>query len=118
MKESNISASYRLILLLTPVVSLFTSGTLFTELGVGKVQGKRLEENARSHRHCRHVYPLLVGTAAVAADITQHNISAHNSSGLFQMKLVQAFHTSNLQPSEYLLMHMCRATSDLGYDTM
>ena len=70
MKESNISASYRLILLLTPVVSLFTSGTLFTELGVGKVQGKRLEENARSHRHCRHVYPLLVGTAAVAADIT------------------------------------------------
>ena len=64
------------------------------------------------------MHSLLDGAAAIAADITQHNISAHNSSGLFQMKLVQAFHTSNLQPSEYLLMHMCRATSDLSYDTM
>ena len=64
------------------------------------------------------MHSLLDGAAAIAADITQHNISAHNSSGLFQMKLVQAYHTSNLQPSEYLLMHMCRATSDLGYDTM
>ena len=49
---------------MTPIVSLFT---LFTEVMVGKAQAKRLEENVRN---CRHIYSLLGGTAALAADIT------------------------------------------------
>ena len=44
------------------------------------MQGKRLAEKASSHGNCRHVYSLLVGTAAVAA--TQHDsITAHDPSG-------------------------------------
>ena len=59
--------SVMLTLFVTPTVSLCT---LFAEPMVGKVRTKRLEENARSRRNCRHVYSLLAGTAAVAADIT------------------------------------------------
>ena len=61
---------------------------------VGQAQAKRLEENARSPRNRRHMSSLLAGTAAVAADITPHNITAHNSSGLFQVKLVFTYRTN------------------------
>ena len=44
-----------------PVVLLFT---LFAEPRIGKPQTKRLEEDVRSHRDCRHIYPLLAGMAA------------------------------------------------------
>ena len=54
------------ILLTAPTVSLFTLCPLFTEARVGKARGKRLEENSRSSRNCRHIYSLLAGAAAVA----------------------------------------------------
>lgn len=44
------------------------TGPTVQEPRVGKVQAKRLEEDAKSCRSCRHAYPLLAGTAAVAAD--------------------------------------------------
>ena len=56
------------VLVMMPVVLLFTLCPLFIESRVGKVQTKRLEEDAKSCRNCRHVYSLLAGTAAVAAD--------------------------------------------------
>ena len=43
-------------------VSLFT---LLTEPGVDKVQARKLEEDSRSHRICRHVYSLMAGAAAM-----------------------------------------------------
>ena len=52
------------ILLVTPVVLLFT---LFAELRVGKARAKRLEEDTRNHRNCRHIYFLLADLAAIAA---------------------------------------------------
>ena len=66
------------ILPTVPTVSLFK---LFTEPRIGKVQVKRLEEDSRSQRNCRHIYSLLVDAAAVAVDtlhsllswLTQHN---------------------------------------------
>lgn len=58
-----------LILFLTSVVSLFTLSALFAEARIGKAWRKR-PEDVRSHRNFRHVYSLLAGTAAVAADIT------------------------------------------------
>ena len=65
-----------LILFVRPVVSLFTLCTLFTEPRVGKVQAQRLEEDAKSHRNCRHSYSLLADSAAIAAAITPpHNLS-------------------------------------------
>ena len=67
-----------LILLTVPTVSLFK---LFTEPRVGKVQLKRLEEDSRGQRNCRHIYSLLADAAATAVDmlhslpswLTQHN---------------------------------------------
>ena len=54
---------------MTPVVLLFIPFTLFVEPRVGKAQAKRLEEDLRSCRSCRHVYSLLPGVAAIAADM-------------------------------------------------
>ena len=54
-----------LILLIVPVVSLFTLSALFAEPRVGKVRAKRLEEDSKSHRNCRYVYSLLAGMAAI-----------------------------------------------------
>ena len=48
---------------------------LFFESRVGKTRTKRLEEDARSRRNCRHLYSLLADTAAVAAAITSHNLT-------------------------------------------
>ena len=71
-------------------------------------QAKRLEKNARSPGNGRHVSSLLAGTAAVAAGVTPHNTSAHNPSGLFQVKLEHTYRTK--QPTaEYLLTHVCTA---------
>ena len=53
----------------------------------------KLEENARSQRNCRCVYSLLAGAAAVAADITWHNITTHNLQGFFQVKLMYTYRT-------------------------
>ena len=55
-----------LILFMMPTVLLFTLCTLFVESRVGNAQAKRLEEDTKSHRNCRHIYSLLAGTAAVA----------------------------------------------------
>ena len=60
----NFSFSEKLSLGLSCCISLCT---LFFEPRVGKVRTKGLEEdNARSPMKFRHVYSLLVGTAAVA----------------------------------------------------
>ena len=50
-----------------PVALLFI---LFTEPRVGKAQAKRLEEDLRSHRNCRHVYSLLAGMAAITQPLS------------------------------------------------
>lgn len=64
--------SVLLILLMMPTV------LLFTEPRVGNAGDKRLKEDRRSSRNCRHVYFLLADTAAVAAATTQpqqrHNV--------------------------------------------
>ena len=54
-----------LILLVMPVVLLFT---VFAEPMVSKARAKKLEEEVRNPRNYRHVYSLLTGTAAIAAD--------------------------------------------------
>ena len=54
------------VLVMMPVVLLFTLCPLFIESRVGKVQTKRLEEDAKSCRNCRHIYSLLAGTAGIA----------------------------------------------------
>ena len=54
-----------LVLFIMLVVLLFTVFTLFTEPRVGKVWSRRLEEDSRSHRNCRHIYFLLAGTATI-----------------------------------------------------
>ena len=59
-----------LILPTAPIVLLFTLSALLTELKLDKARVKWLKEVARSHGNCRHIYPLLAGTAAVAADMT------------------------------------------------
>ena len=38
---------------------------LFAEPRVGKAQAKRMEEDSKSHRNCRHNYSLLHGTEAI-----------------------------------------------------
>ena len=43
---------------------------LVIEPRVGKAGGGKLEENVRSQRKCRCIYSVLVGIAAVVADIT------------------------------------------------
>ena len=48
-----------LVLFVTPVVLLFTLFALFAEPSVGKVPTKRLGEDLRGPRNCRHVYSLL-----------------------------------------------------------
>ena len=48
-----------LILFVTPIVLLFTLFALFAEPSVGKVPTKRLGEDLRGPRNCRHVYSLL-----------------------------------------------------------
>ena len=53
-------------LFMTPVALLFT---MVAESRVGKAQAKRLEEDLRNHRNCRHIYPLLADAAAVAVDM-------------------------------------------------
>ena len=67
---------------MTPNVLLFTLFSLFDEPREGKAQAKRLEEDERSHRNCRHVFfspgwqgghntaSFLADTAAVAAAAT------------------------------------------------
>ena len=55
---------------MTPAVLLFTLCTVFAEPRAGQVQAKRLGEDAESGKICSHVYFLLAGTAAVAADRT------------------------------------------------
>ena len=52
---------------MTPIFLLFTLSTPFVEPMGGKVQAKRLEENARSYRSCKCIYFLLAGAAAIAA---------------------------------------------------
>ena len=54
-----------LILFLMPIVLLFTLSTLYAEFRVGRVRARRLEEDRRSLRNCRHVYSLLAGAAAI-----------------------------------------------------
>ena len=54
-----------LILFMMPIVLLFTLFSLFAEPREGKAQAKRLEEDAKSHRNCRHVYSLLAGRVAI-----------------------------------------------------
>ena len=55
------------ILFLMPNVLLFT---LFAEPRAGKAQAKRLEEDSRSCRNCRHVYSLLTGMAAITQPLS------------------------------------------------
>ena len=55
---------------MTSTVSLYITEALFVEPRVGKPRTKKLEEDARSCRNCRHVYSLLAGIAAIAADNT------------------------------------------------
>ena len=47
----------------------------FAEPMVGKARAGKLEEISRSWRNCRHIYALLTGTAAVAAD-TLYSLAA------------------------------------------
>ena len=54
------------ILSVWSVVLLLTLSALFAG-------AKRLEDDVKSRSSRRHVYSLLAGAAAVAADITQHN---------------------------------------------
>ena len=60
---------------------------LFAEPRVGKAQAKRLEEDTRSRRNCRHVYSLLAGAEDAAAAITSHNPVA------FQVELICTYRT-------------------------
>ena len=68
--------SVLLILLMMPTV------LLFTEPRVGNAGDKRLKDDRRSSRNCRHVYSLLADTAVIAAARTQpqrrHNIPSYN----------------------------------------
>ena len=59
-----------------PAVSLITLFALFTEPVVSKARAKRLEENVRSQRNCKHVYSLGAGTTAVAAADTLYSLLA------------------------------------------
>lgn len=48
-----------------PTILLFTLCTVFAEPRLGKVQAKRLEEDAKSCTKCRYVYSFLADAAAV-----------------------------------------------------
>ena len=54
-----------LILLIVPNVYPFTLSILFTEPRISNAQAKRLEEDARRCRNCRHAYCLLADMAAI-----------------------------------------------------
>ena len=60
---------------------------LLVEPRIGKAQAKRVEEDARSRRNCRHIYSLLAGAADSAAAITSHNPLA------FQVGLICSYRT-------------------------
>ena len=82
-----------LLLLLTPIVLLFT---LFTEPRLGQAPTRRLEEDSRSCRNCRHIYSFLADTAAVAVDtlcaflswLTHHSCDAAVSAAVFWVELM------------------------------
>ena len=62
--------SVLLILLMVPTILLFTLCTLFAEPRVVKAWAKRLEEDWRSHRNCRHFHCLLAGKAAITLPVS------------------------------------------------
>ena len=68
------------ILFMTPVVSLFTLSTWFTEPRVDKVWAERLEGGLRSCRNYRHAYSLLADMAAVTQLFCWLWCSSHSSS--------------------------------------
>ena len=57
-----------LILFVVPVVLLFP---WFAAPRVSKAQVKRLEDDSGTHRHCRHTFSFLAGTAAVTQPLSQ-----------------------------------------------
>ena len=57
-----------LILFVMPVVLLFTR---FAEPRVSKAQVERLEDDSGNHRHCRHTFSFLAGTAAVTQPLSR-----------------------------------------------
>ena len=59
-----------MILFVISIVLLLTLFTLFTEPGVGKARVKRLKEDLRCCRSCRHIYSLLVGMAAITQPLS------------------------------------------------
>ena len=82
-----------------PIVLLFTIFILFTDTRAGKAQVKRLEEDARSYRNCRHIYSLLTGTVAVGAADMLYSPPVVDPAGtaleqgLFQVELIYAYRT-------------------------
>ena len=76
-----------------PIVLLFT---LLAEPKVGKARAKRLEEDSRNCRNCRHIYSFLADTAAVAVDtlcaflswLTHHSCDAAVSAAVFWVELM------------------------------
>lgn len=46
--------------------------------------------------------------------ITQDSTTIHKPSGLFQVKLIEAFHTKQLRPSEHLVMRMHGVINELS----
>ena len=88
-----------------------------------KAWAKRLEEDSRSHRNCRHVYSLLAGAAAVAADTCipsscswPHRDICDTAVMLTLSRWSSHISTaqSNSWPSEYLVMCMCSAINDFN----
>ena len=68
------SCAYLLcILTITPIVLLILVAQ-FAEPSVRKLSAK-IQGDSRSHRNCRHVYSLLAGAAAVAADMLDSLLS-------------------------------------------
>ena len=70
-----------LILFMMPIVLLFTLFALFTEPRVGEARAKRLEEDARICRKCRHIYSLLAGMVSITQPLswlTQQHSSSHH----------------------------------------
>ena len=59
-----------LILLTVPDVSLFTLSVLVTEPRMSNTQAKRLEEDVRRYRNCRHAYCLLDDMEAITQPLS------------------------------------------------
>ena len=55
------------ILFVIPIVLLFA---LFAEPRVSQAQVKRLEDDSRSHRNCRHPFSFLNGMAAITQSLS------------------------------------------------